>query len=412
MIDTDRAARGWYVDAACYAASTLFALLVWVVADIPLQRRWAEIAIWSYLVAVPTALALARTRPRHGPRLVLAVAVMIGAAVVPLAMAAADRGPDDRGATAQSEVLIVEEAATSLLGGRNPYVEAFDRGPLAGRPEPTRTHVPYPPGMLVFGVPRAVVGPGPLSDARVWFLVASLVIAVPAIRRMRTDDDGRLLVAQTMFVLPTGAMPIATGGHDVPVVALLLASLVLADAGSTTRSGLVAGGALALRQTTLLVLPFLAAIVPSRRRLRHVVVALLPAALLSLPFLAWDAGAFLEDVVRFPLVLGTGPSAARTPTVGSILLDLAPDARVAVTTGLTAAIVWITLALVAIGTPRTAAPACRRAALAYVAAIVLAPAARVGYLLYPISLLVWSFAFARGEREREAVVTATVRASP
>jgi hypothetical protein len=387
------------VDAACYAASTVFAALVWRLADVPLQRWWGGVAIWTYLGAIVVALVLSRTALRHGARLAVAVAVLAGAAVAPLGLAAADRGPGDRGATTQSEVLIVEEAATSLLDGRDPYATEFDRGPLADRPEPTRTHVPYPPGMLVFGAPRAIAGPGPLTDARVWFLLASLAIAIPSIRRMRTDDDGRLLVFQVLFVLPTGAMPIATGGHDVPVLAALLASFVLADGGAVTSSGLAAGVALAMRQTTVLALPFLSALAPPGRRVAQLAAAFLVALLVTIPFLVWDAGDFLEDVVRFPLGLGSGSSSARTPTLGSLLIDAVPSMSTAITIALVIGIAAIVAALVAIRPPRSAAQACVRAAGAYGAAIVLAPAARFGYLVYPLSLVIWGAAFDRGTAE-------------
>jgi hypothetical protein len=102
--------------------------------------------------------------------------------------------------------------------------------------------------------------------------------------------------------------------------------------------------------------------------------------------------------VRFPLGLGSGPSPAQTPTLGSALLDLAPQARTEITIGLVIAIVAATVALIAVDPPRTASAACFRAAAAYTTAIALAPAGRFGYLVYPISFLVWAIAFARGER--------------
>lgn len=397
MDETQRSTRrGWVADAAWYAASAIFAWLVSTAAEVPLQRSWGRIAVWTYLAAIPVALVSSRTALPHRARVALAVTVMAGAAVAPLVLAASGRSPGDRGATAQSEVLIVEEGATSLLHGRDPYAAAYDRGPLAGRPAPTRTHVPYPPGMLVFGVPKAVAGAGPGTDARVWFLVVSLSVAIPALRRMRTDGDGRLLVFQVLFALPTGAMLIATGGHDLPVLAALLAGFVLLDAGRPVASGLAAGAALAMRQTSVLALPFLLAIAPREHRRRHLVAALLPPFVLTVPFLLWDAGAFVEDVIRFPLGLGSGPSAARTPTLGRLLVDLAPAAGTTITIILVAAIVVATVALVAVRPPTTVAGACVRAAGAYGAAFVLAPAARFGYVVYPLSLVAWAAAFSRG----------------
>jgi hypothetical protein len=230
---------------------------------------------------------------------------------------------------------------------------------------------------------------------------------------MRTDDDGRLLAFLVLFVLPTGAMPIATGGHDIPVLAALLAAFVLADRGDPVSSGLAGGAALAMRQTTILALPFLWSITAVERRVRAAALALLIPLGVSVPLLVWDVTAFVEDVVRFPLGVGTGRSSARTPTLGSALLDIAPDARGPITIGLVVAIVAIVAALVTIRPPRTTAQACVRTAAAYAAAIALAPSARFGYVVYPISLLAWAAAFVGGGAVRsDAPVRTLETATP
>jgi Glycosyltransferase family 87 len=387
---------GWGADAASYAASAVFAGLVAMSADIPLQRAWGRTAAWSYAAGAVVAFVSIGRTTRTLPRLLLSLGVMAGATLAPLAIAVADRVGAGGSANAQSEVLIVEEGAAALLDGSDPYAARFLSGPLASRPLPTKTHVPYPPLMLVFGVPRAVSATGAWADARLWFLVASLAIGLWAIRSMRTDGDGRLLVFQWLFVLPTGAMLLATGGHDVPVLATVLAGFVLADRRRADASGAILGAALAMRQTTLLSAPFVVVTtLPAGRRLRAVAWAGALVAAAVVPFLLWDARSFVEDTVLFPLGLGEGRSAARTPTLGSLLLDAAPAARTAITVVLVAAIVAATAALVLVRPPGTAAGASARAAAAYAVAIALAPAARVGYLVYPVSLLVWAVAFAR-----------------
>jgi hypothetical protein len=213
---------------------------------------------------------------------------------------------------------------------------------------------------------------------------------------MRADPAGRLLVLQTLVVLPTGAMLLATGGHDVPVLGVLLAATVLADRGRAGATGLAAGVALALRQTSILAIPFLVAVLPPGRRARALVLAAVPAAVLSAPFLLWNARAFLEDTVLFPLGLGDAPSSARTLTLGSLLLDAAPGARTPLTLLLVAAIVATAVALLTIRPPQTAAGASARAAAASIVAIALAPAARFGYLVYPVTFWVWSITLRRG----------------
>ncbi|HZB02244.1 MAG TPA: glycosyltransferase 87 family protein [Actinomycetota bacterium] len=383
------------VDAAIYAASTVFAGVAWALAD-PLQRSWGRLAVWPYAIGALIAWTLLPLDPRR--RRILAVAVMTGATLLPVLWGVSRRSGDDPGASARSEVFIVEEATTALLGGRNPYEAEFHTGPLASRPMPTRTHVPYPPAMLAFGLPAAIAGPGPLTDARVWFLVVSIVVTVAALRMMRSDDEGRLRSFQVLFVLPTGSMVLATGGHDIPVLAALLAAFVLTDRGRTDTAGVVSGIALAMRQTSILVIPFIVAAVPPGRRARFVGMASIPVLALVVPFLAWDPRAFVEDVVLFPLGLGDGRSSAQTPTVGSALLGLLPEARTPLTILLVLTIVASVLLLLRTGRSATVDGAGARAAGAFAIAIALAPAGRFGYVVYPISLAVWAYAFARVDR--------------
>jgi hypothetical protein len=386
--------RAW-TDAALYAGSALFAWLVIASSDLPLQRAWGRVAVWSYAGGAALALLLAAAPRRPRFRTTLAIAVMIGATVVPLLTAAAGRGGDEPGAGAQSEVFIVEDGASALLEGRDPYAVRFG-GPLASRPLPTRTHVPYPPGMLLFGLPKATAGAGVATDARVWFLLVSLGVAVPALRTMRTDANGRLRSFQILFVLPTGSALLATGGHDVPVLAVLLAASVLADRQRFDGSGAVSGLALSLRQTSLLAIPFLVSVVPRGRRARSLAWTAIPILAIVVPFLLWDPGAFVEDTILFPLGLGTGPSSARTPTLGALLIGLWPGARTPITIGLIVALVVSVAVLLRWRPSTTAAGASARAAVAFAIAIALAPAARFGYVVYPISLAAWSLAFRAG----------------
>ena len=216
--------------------SALFAAATAVAADIPLQRTWGETAVWGYGAATAVA-AFAWFRGRRAEtesarvRGLLAAVVFVAVALVPLLVGATRRADIGPGSHAQSEVIVVEEAADVALEGRNPYAAEFVDGPLAARPRPTQTHVPYPPGMLVFGVPRALGGHLPWTDARVSFALAAALIAIASVRGMGAARHARLLVLQVLLVLPTGALLLATGGTDVPVLAMLLATAVLAARG-------------------------------------------------------------------------------------------------------------------------------------------------------------------------------------
>ncbi len=345
-------------------------------------------------------------------RALLAVAVFALTAVVPLVIAAHLRAEGDPGNHAQSEVIIVEEGADALFDGRDPYAVEYIDGPLSDRPLATQVHFPYMPFMLVFGIPRALVGHVPWADARVWFTIFSLSVALPGLLRMRSSSHARVRTFQVLFALPTGALLLGTGGVDIPVLAMLLATFVLAQRDGTRSAGLVGGLALATKQTSLLVLPFVALAIADRRaRRRFLAMTGLVGVGLTLPFALWDGRAFIEDAVLFPLGAGHGASAAQTPTVGSWLLDLFPSQRGIITALLVLLILGVVALLLLSGRGSSIAQACTRAAGAFFFACAFAPAARVGYLVYPANLLAWAFAFRQAEAAAASDATRTPPAS-
>jgi hypothetical protein len=395
-------AKRWLTDALLYGLSAGFAAGTAIVADIPLQRTWGRTALGAYLVAAATALAVSLRRwgetQERRSRILLAVAVFVFAAVVPLGVAAYLRAEGDPGDHAQSEAIIVEEGADALFDGRDPYAEEYLDGPLSDRPLATQIHFPYMPAMLAFGVPRALGGHTPWADARVWFTIFSLSIAVASLRQVPTSAHARVRTFQVLFALPTGALLLATGGVDIPVLALLLAVFVLAQRGEVKRAGLVGGLALATKQTSLLVLPFVAlAMSAGSARRRFLATAGLVGLGLTLPFAVWDFGAFVEDTVLFPLDVGRGASAAETPTVGSWLLDLFPSHQAAITVILVSVVLGGVALLLLYGEVTSMYQACTRAAGAFLVASALAPAARVGYLVYPANLIAWAIALRQAD---------------
>lgn len=406
-------ARRWLLDALLYGLSASFAAITAGAAGIPLQRTWGHTALWGYFVATAAAVAASLRHRREGrderSRALLAVAVFALTAVVPLVIAAHLRAEGDPGDHAQSEVIIVEEGADALFDGRDPYAEEYLDGPLSDRPLATRVHFPYMPFMLAFGIPRALVGHAPWADARIWFTIFALAVALPSLLRMLTSPHARIRTFQVLFALPTGALLLATGGVDIPVLALLLATAVLVERGETRSAGLVGGLALATKQTSLLVLPFLVlAISDGSARRRFLTTAGLIGFGLTLPFVAWDVRAFVEDAVLFPLGAGHGGSAANTPTVGSMLLDLFPSQRGVATALLVVLILGVVGLLLLSGRGSSMAEACMRAGGAFLFACAFAPTARVGYLVYPANLIAWAVAF----RQAEAMASPDARGAP
>jgi uncharacterized membrane protein len=173
---------------------------------------------------------------------------------------------------------------------------------------------------------------------------------------------------------------------------------VLAQRGEVKRAGLVGGLALATKQTSLLVLPFVAiAMFAGSARRRFLATAGVVVLGLTLPFAVWDFGAFVEDTVLFPLDAGRGASAAETPTVGSSLLDLFPSQQAAITVILVSVVLGVVALLLFYGEVTSMSQACTRAAGAFLVASALAPAARVGYLVYPANLIAWAIAFRQAD---------------
>ena len=385
------------------AASLTAATAIW--AGIPQYREWARMAVAPYAVGALVAIIMRRGRaPSPTARTWLAVAVLAGAALVPMAVETTLRSRDGMGTHAQSEAIITEEAAKALLDGRDPYAAVYLRGPLAARPVATKTHFPYLPGMILFGIPRALDGRAPGTDARVWFAAVTLGVAAwsllgPPGRSL--DPRSRLLAFQFLAVLPTGALPMATGGDDLPVLALMLSSLLLLREARATASGFAAGAALALKQTGLLLLPFLVMAVPRGRRAKAFAAAAVVAIPLSIALAAWNPPAFVEDAVKFPIGLGSERSAAGSATIGSLLVRAFPGRETAMSLLLAGTVLVIAGVLVVRRPPHDAASAAAAAAVVSACALLLAPQARAGYLIYPIDLAVWAVALRSVDSVRE-----------
>jgi hypothetical protein len=387
------------VDTILYAVSALFALVTLVAAAIPQYREWGRMAVVPYGVAAAIALVLARRRSGVPVRTWLAIAVLIGAALAPMALEATLRSDQGMGLHAQSEVIVTEEAAKALLDGRDPYAAVYLHGPLVARPLPTKTHFPYLPGMIAFGLPRAIGGGSPVADARVWFALATLAAAAGALlprRHTAMDPNDRLRAFQILAVLPTGALLMATGGDDLPVLALMLMALVLADDRRPTGAGLAAGAAAAMKPTSWILIPFMIVSIPAGRARRRTCVAIAAVFIpVVVPFVLWRPAAFVEDAIRFPLGLGTARSAAGTPTLGSALIAAFPGAKLPLTLLFVAIVVGVALILLIRRPPASAGEAALAAAIVFAVAVLLAPSARAGYLVYPIDLFVWSIGLRR-----------------
>jgi Glycosyltransferase family 87 len=407
------AREAWW-DAALYGAAALLAAVAAHADYIPLQRQWARLAVGPYAAATLAAVFLAvrwRHRPARRPllaRAIVASAVLVGAALLPLSLEVGWRARVGDGFHAQSEVFLMEQGAEALLHGTNPYGVSYDDGPLAGYPSGVRQHIPYLPGVFAFGLPRALLGAGPLTDARVGVTALSLAAALLAMALLGGSGAGRLRAMTVLLALPTGARYLTGGGDDVAVLALLVLAVALEHRRRPVAAGAVIGLAAAIKLTAWLPLPFLALAALDRHG-RHATGRFLAAAAavagsVVVPFAVWDTPRLLASVVLYPLGLADEPTIARGPTLGRLLAAPFPHAK-GIVAAVLAAIVLAVGGLLLFRRPAThARAAAEQASLVFTLTALLATAGRPGYLIYPLNLLVWSRLLGPGDDQPAAPV--------
>jgi hypothetical protein len=378
----DRAAGGLAADAALYALSAGFALVTALTSTLLPHRAWGAVAVWAYLAAFLVVVAELLTR-RPAGRLPLTWLTWAGAALLPLLIEAVQRagGRTDR---AQDEVIVVERMGERLLHTGTPYLgpDAIGALPAGDR---LLGYSPYQPGMAVFGLPRALAGDAWWTDARVWFAVVTAGALLTALLSVRAQHPSVVRGLQAATVLPISALTLATGGDDLPVLALCLLALAWCGA-----DRFAVGAAAACKLFAFPVVAVLAVLAIATGRGRR----FLPGAiglpiLVLIPPLLVDGDAFVENVIRFPLGHGVVTSPAQSPFPGYLISTGLPGGHYIATALLIAAVVAIA-ALLVHRPPRTAASAANFSGYGLLTAILLMPTTRFGYLLYPVSLLVWA----------------------
>jgi hypothetical protein len=404
-------------DVTVYAISAVFAAITAVVVGIPLYRQWGQLAVGPYGLA--TAICAwaawrqrgrAAIRRRRALRMVAFAVAIVGATIVPLCLEVVWASEGNAAQHVQPEVLVVERAGIRAAHGQNPYRVIDRNGHLLihQSAEPTyELYYPYLPGMVIFGfssfssVKSHSRIEATLTDARIQFLVVTVAIGLIALSRLRSPSDARVRAFQALTALPTAALPLATGGDDMPVVALMLLGLVALQRRRPMLAGLALGAASSLKFTAwaLVVLAAWAAFDRERRRAVGWYVLGVAAVMLPVitPFAASNPSAFIDNVIRFPLGLAGVSSPAASALPGHILVSIWPSIHrpYVVTVGL------VGLVLLAVHLrrhpPDGAAGVATLTGWVMAIAILLAPATRVGYLLYPANLFIWGWMLRRAE---------------
>ncbi|MGH3732890.1 MAG: glycosyltransferase 87 family protein [Acidimicrobiales bacterium] len=380
-------------DGLLYLSAAAFAIVLAERSTQPAQWQWGYLAFGPYVLVALVAFILARrvVRREHLARLVLLVLVAIGTVAIPLGLEAHWRH-------AQPEVGVITRAGDLLSKGQDPYQSYAHDGHVVnqinGLPA-FESFFPYFPLMGVFGLPSAVTHKGTgLTDARIIMALISMIVSGWALALLRLTREQKMRVAQVLIALPTGALFFATGGDDMPILALLLLAVAALQRRQTNLAGISLGFAAAMKLTAwpMAAGALLVARSPQGRSRWKQVLAWIAAIVVvtTVPFAVRAPVAFMSNVFAFPLGLSGVSSPAASALPGHILTTWLPAlghvlAPVAFLIGGYFATKYIRRHW-----PLTLSQMLGLLAVAMLGLICVASATRVGYVIYPLNLWLWS----------------------
>ncbi|WP_409492532.1 glycosyltransferase family 87 protein [Amycolatopsis sp. cmx-11-12] len=406
------------IDLVFYAGCLIFAGINTAVAEFYGYRVWANFAVAGYgLAVVHTSwlmIAGRRGKPLSGAlgsRWIGIGAIGLFAMILPLGMLVIRRltGVDwlitPNSWAAQPEVWVIERSAKLLLENGTPYVDVT----ALGRAAEVNDYTPYGPVMTVFGLPRALFGGGPvanaLTDARWMFALAAVACVLLTLRLLKWPKIP-VSAAQLALACPLTALTWAVAGPDLAIVGLLVLSVALATTGRAILSGLVLALVISAKLIVAPAAVVLGVLLLTRRGPRalggYAAALVVTTVVLHVPVYLVDPKAFIEHVFRFPLGMGVIKSPAASPLPGRLIASLGPVGTAVSFALLGIAAVAILVWLVR-RPPVTGSDALLRIAAGLGALILLTPATRYGYLVYPLVLLGARLAFASSESRETAV---------
>jgi 4-amino-4-deoxy-L-arabinose transferase-like glycosyltransferase len=209
-------------------------------------------------------------------------------------------------------VIQTEEAANYVLQGKNPYVEDYTDTPMAEWGTDLKTalnHFPYLPWTFLSAIPFQLTAQGLFGwyDQRLVYLLLFLIM-MWLVPKLTPDLTDKLCLTMILALNPIMGSDIIFGQND----SFVLFWIVLFAYGllrhKWTLAGFGLGLAIASKPTAWFLVPFFLVYLwghtpQSESRAKILVNRLLPAILLAavlvLPFVAWDPGAMFDDVWRW-----------------------------------------------------------------------------------------------------------------
>lgn len=391
------------LDALLFAGSCGFAALLWRFSSLSPHRDWSRDAIVGYAACAVAAAVLSKVRPRREllARIALTAICGVVVALVPLGLMVVARADTTKEEHILPEAAVIERAGQLLANARDPYVAEVVHGHLIGRvPGVPRYEAffPYFPLMAAFGLTSALHG-GVLGDSRIPMVAVVLLCLLASLLIAKPPPERTLRAVQVMCVLPTGALFLAGGGDDLPVLAVSLLGIVAVVAARPRLAGAAFGVAMAMKLTVWPLAILSLFVLAQRQGARALKVASgiafgIVAAVL-VPFAVWRPGTFFANTIAFPLGLSGVNSPAASPLPGHVLVTIAPALSKVLLSG-----------LVVIGSPvlawwlwrhppKNVPSALRLTAVLDIVVMCVAPATRVGYVVYPVNLLMWAWMLER-----------------
>jgi hypothetical protein len=371
--------------AAIFAACALFAAGMGVFSTDSLHRLWGLFAVIAYGLAAGLVLVWRSSRAVD-----LALVLGVGGALLAPLSLLADQG------RWQPEVGVIARGARLLVQHGSPYES---QAVVTASHDPN-IYNPYLPVMAIFGLPRALFGPGFITDPRIWFALGFVAVFAAALAVAGARDVLRWTALVT--ATPVIAFSLTVGGTDVPVLALLCLGLALLwRRPQPLVAGLVLGVAAATKATAwpaLIVAATMLLVRDGRRAAARFLLAGVAAAVAIVgPVAAAWPHALVENTILFPLGLAKVKSQADSPLPGHLLADTGPTGHTIAVALLCLAGLGVLISLV-VRPPRNVPSATWRLIIGLVLMFALAPATRFGYFMYPLGLWAWLIVSQLGAR--------------
>jgi hypothetical protein len=251
----------------------------------------------------------------------------------------------------------IELAGDALLHGDNPYGHDYRRSGLERfytfdgsvsrrvlRREVALEHFAYPPGAAITGAAWGLL-PEPFDDYRLFVLLCTLGSLAAALA-FRAPLALRLAIGAAVVCNPIAVRSAWFGQNDAPALLLLLVAFALITRRRFGWAAATLAGAVLLKQFALVAVPFAALMLvqagATGAELKRAAAAFGGVvAVVVLPFLVWDPGAFYDDTVSYGAgtyrIVGYGLSAIL------VRLGIVDDREGAYPFALLALLTWLPL---------------------------------------------------------------------